>query len=75
VFTQASWANNIAFQAAGTGVDPIIGQGAVAGTGPQWSESWDDPASVKKSFDFHGFVTMRGGEYFFAPSLTFFKSL
>ncbi len=75
VFTQASWANNIAFQVAGTGVDPIIGQGAVAGTGPQWSESWDDPASVKKSFDFHGFVTMRGGEYFFAPSLTFFKSL
>ena len=75
VFMQASWANNAGFQAPNTGIDPITGQGVVAGPGPQWSKAWDDPASVKQNFDFHGFVTMRGGEYFCAPSLTFFKTL
>ena len=75
VFTQASWADNPGFQAPNTGIDPIIGQGVVAGPGPQWSKDWDDPASATQAFDFHGFVTMRGGEYFFAPSLTFFKTL
>ena len=75
VFTQASWANSAGFPTAGAGVDPVIGQGASAGPGPAWREDWDEPASGVDNFDFHGFVTMRGGEYFFAPSLTFFKTL
>ena len=75
VFTQQSWADKANFQEPNTGIDPVIGQGTVAGPGPQWSKDWDDPASATQAFDFHGFVTMRGGEYFFAPSLTFFKTL
>lgn len=75
VFTQQSWADNANFQEPNTGIDPVIGQGTMAGPGPQWSKDWDDPTSATQAFDFHGFVTMRGGEYFFAPSLTFFKTL
>ena len=75
VFTQASWANSTTFPNTGAGVDPVIGQGAPAGIGPAWREEWDEPASGVDTFDFNGFVTMRGGEYFFAPSLTFFKTL
>lgn len=77
VFTQKSWANDLAFPPANVGIDPIIGQGLVTGTTPKpkWHETWDEPASTNHTFDFHGFVKMRGGEYFFAPSLSFLKSL
>ncbi len=77
VFTQKSWANDLAFPPANVGIDPIIGQGFVTGTTPKpkWHETWDEPASTNHTFDFHGFVKMRGGEYFFAPSLSFLKSL
>ena len=47
--------------------------------GPKWYVEWDKAASKTKPepepFDFQGFVSLRGGEYFFAPSLNFFKSL
>ena len=75
VFTQSSWANKVGFPAPNSGVDPVIGLGAVAGPGPLWRKAWDDPASATQASDFNGFVTMRGGEYFFAPSLNFFKGL
>lgn len=75
VFTQASWANNAGFPAGGTGIDPIIGQSAAVPGAQHWQQTWDDAASPKKDQDFHGFVTMKGGEYFFAPSLTFFRNL
>lgn len=75
VFTQQSWANNTSFPTGGAGVDPVIGLGATPGAGPLWRKTWDDPSSATQNFDFNSFVTMRGGEYFFAPSLNFFKSL
>ena len=77
VFTQAAWANNPGFPSGGTGVDPVIGQGAApTPNDPQtWPKIWDDPASAKVSFAFHDFVHMKGGEYFFAPSITFLKNL
>ena len=74
-FTQQSWANSDSFPVGGTGIDPIIGQSTTTPIDPQWPKIWDDATSVKKSHSFHGFVTMKGGEYFFAPSLTFFKTL
>jgi len=74
VFTQSSWANAAGFPTAGTGIDPNIGQGPAA-PAQKWPKVWDEPTSGTVSFDFHGFVKMRGGEYFFAPSLTFLKSL
>lgn len=75
VFTQNTWANNAGFPAGGVGVDPIIGQGPTASAAQHWPQTWDDASSVKKDQDFHGFVTMKGGEYFFAPSLTFLRTL
>ena len=75
VFTQKSWANSKDFPSTGVGADPIIGQGADTSIAQTWPKSWDDPATATKSLNFANFVTMRGGEYFFAPSLTFFKNL
>jgi Dyp-type peroxidase family len=58
------------------GIDPIIGQPGGNGVGQQkWPAQWDAPRQQHKSFDFHGFVTLKGGEYFFAPSIYFLKHM
>lgn len=80
VFTQKSWANKKDFPKHGKtepipGADPIIGQGADTSLAQTWPFKWDDAASGTTPLNFANFVTMRGGEYFFAPSLTFFKNL
>jgi Dyp-type peroxidase family len=74
-FTQKSWVNNPAFPAGGAPpkLDPIIGQGPVGAQ--HWLKKWDDPAVGAAALSFQGFVKMRGGEYFFAPSLNFLRSL
>ena len=74
-FVQSSWENNPDFSHPGTGKDPIVGQPAAgpAGTAYQWPTSWG--SATKKPAAFGDFVTMRGGEYFFAPSLSMLKSL
>ena len=74
-FTQKSWVNNPAFPAGGAPpkLDPIIGQGPVGAQ--HWPKKWDDPAVGAAALSFQGFVKMRGGEYFFAPSLNFLRSL
>jgi Dyp-type peroxidase family len=56
------------------GIDPIIGQPGGNGVGQQrWPASWGAPRHQHKPFDFHSFVTLKGGEYFFAPSIYFLK--
>jgi Dyp-type peroxidase family len=74
-FTQKTWANNPGFPAPGapSKLDPVIGQGPVGAQ--HWPTKWDDAAGATVPLSFQGFVTMRGGEYFFAPSLNFLKSL
>lgn len=74
-FTQKSWANTAGFPQAPAppGLDPIIGQGPV-GMQP-WPKVWDDITAGTAAFSFQGLVRMRGGEYFFAPSLNFLKAL
>jgi Dyp-type peroxidase family len=58
------------------GIDPIIGQMGGNGVGQQkWPAQWNDPPEKHRAFDFHGFVTLKGGEYFFAPSIYFLKNL
>lgn len=72
-FTQRSWANSEGFVKPNTGIDPVIGQG---GTGKQTHRAgWGDADAFTHQTRFADFVTMKGGEYFFAPSISFFKSL
>ncbi len=65
-FTQASWVNNENFVAAGVGRDPIIGQGGVSAL-RHFSECAGHVGEIVVS-PFGGFVTFKGGEYFFAPA-------
>ena len=85
-FMQQSWANEERFVRGFkpgevlTGIDPVIGQNPV-GTIPapqNWRPHYggdtqpDNPDDVKtKEFSFQGFVKMKGGEFFFAPSMKF----
>lgn len=72
-FTQAQWSNNQGFVKGNNGVDPIIGQG---GTLAQTHRAgYDDATAPKLPEFFADFVTLKGGEYFFAPSLMFFAQL
>jgi Dyp-type peroxidase family len=56
------------------GIDPVIGQPNGMGVGQQkWPVRWNDPREKHMPFNFYGFVTLKGGEYFFAPSIYFLK--
>jgi Dyp-type peroxidase family len=58
------------------GLDPVIGQPSGAKTTQQkWPIQWNDPREKHKPFDFYGFVTLKGGEYFFAPSIYFIRNI
>jgi Dyp-type peroxidase family len=70
-FMQKFWANNADFVKPGEGIDPMIGQGS--GPTQSWPPQWGE--ADKKKISFEGFVTMKGGEYFFAPCISFLKSL
>jgi Dyp-type peroxidase family len=56
------------FVSGGVGVDATIGQNAAA-----IDQTWPSTGAVK--FTMANFVTMKGGEYFFAPSVGFLKNL
>jgi deferrochelatase/peroxidase EfeB len=81
VFTQKLWANNINFpppllkEGTTPGIDPVIGMGANVPDGQIYPNEWDDQSSGGTGFDFMGFVHMKGGEYFFAPSLNYLRNL
>jgi hypothetical protein len=67
-------------------MDPILGQGPLKQV-PRWPRQWNRSPSDRDRFDFRvpvkangragrkGVVTLKGGEYFFAPSLPFLRSL
>ena len=69
-FTQATWANNANFVTADVGVDPVMGQGAPASV--HVKDGW---SGNETDFTLGRFVTLRGGEYFFAPSRDFLKDI
>lgn len=72
-FTQAQWANNQGFVKINTGADSVIGQG---GTIEQTHRAgWNDATAPAQQKIFGDFVMLKGGEYFFAPSLGFFAGL
>jgi Dyp-type peroxidase family len=70
---QAHWANDPDFNGPGVGLDPIVGQGDR--TEQQYAFEWGKDEPEKGKFTFDAFVKMRGGEYFFAPSISFLKNL
>ncbi|MDF5756250.1 Dyp-type peroxidase [Spongiactinospora sp. TRM90649] len=73
-FTQQSWANNPDFQNPGTGHDAVIGQGtrSLKVTFPKvWGKPEMSPAQPQVAQT----VTMKGGEYFFMPSLAYLNNL
>lgn len=70
-FIQRRWANGPDFLKGGTGRDPIIGQISKpedAKDFPEWSNAWGDE-SDKERVQFGQYVRMRGGAYFFTPSV------
>ncbi len=76
--TQQFWANEATFPpdtagVAKPGLDPVIGQGGSRMFTQR--ATWNDPASITKSLEFENFVHLRGGEYFFAPSISTLKAI
>ena len=76
-FTQSAWANNPNFPgvpagAAAPGLDPVIGQGARPNQ--TYVNEWAGSSATQVTAIPQA-VHMRGGEYFFMPSLAFLRSL
>jgi Dyp-type peroxidase family len=81
-FAQKSWANNPGFPRVPPGgptpgLDLVIGQGARPDiTCPlSWGADLHDASANKETSAPPQAVTMKGGEYFFMPSLAFLRSL
>ena len=77
-FTQSAWANNPGFPAvpsggAEPGIDQIIGHGPRPDVTA--AAKWGDATSLKATDAVAEAVDMRGGEYFFMPSLAFLRTL
>lgn len=73
-FTQKTWANsdtNSETEGVGSGADPVIGQKIAA------AQKWpmDHNPNQKRCLRFADFVTMKGGGYFFAPSIAGIRAL
>lgn len=74
-FLQQTWANNINFPSPNAGLDPIIGESAALKSRGPFPVIWGGDPKSNIEADFPQFVNLRGGEYFFTPSITFFNSL
>jgi Dyp-type peroxidase family len=81
-FTQKFWANSTGFPEVpeghrAPGVDPIIGQLPPGQTRPEMTVSkiWGDASSKITAPAIPQTVTMKGGEYFFMPSLAYLRGL
>lgn len=77
-FIQRTWADNVIFPKGlllqkDTGDDPLIGQDP--DEAQRWPKAWGDDQAGKKAFNFESAVTLKGGEYFFAPSIPFLESI
>ena len=83
VVTQHPRANNVSFPiiapavsgSPGPGLDGVIGRGPNVPAGHIHPRAWDDLSAGTAALDFNGFVHLKGGECFFAPSLKFLRNL
>lgn len=71
-FIQRRWLNDANFPADQTGRDPL-GAGDPTAPAQRWPASGRSGGS--QAFQLGGYVSLRGGEYFFAPSITFLDRL
>lgn len=77
---QKYWANDPNFPQAGTGKDTVIGQVLQKSDGQQinepkrWPLEWNTN-KYKYSTAMSSCITLRGGEFFFAPSISFLRNL
>ena len=74
-FIQKQWVDNNDFPTPLTGVDPVIGASSDGSPTQLWPLRYASVRDGTTPFGFDGFVKMLGGEYFFAPSLSFFAKL
>ena len=77
-FIQQTWVNDPGFPTGkNTAVDPIIGQLPVDDHKRSYifAKEYGGTVLNPKPGKFHQFVTMKGGEYFFAPSISFLSGL
>ncbi len=76
-FIQQTWVNNEGFVKGKTGIDPVIGQHNGHFGAQRWNKTWNDPATPPQAVDFSfaDAVRMKGGAYFFAPSMSFLDKL
>jgi Dyp-type peroxidase family len=76
-FIQRTWADNPNFPRnlilPDSGDDPLIGQDSDANAAQKWPTEWN--GDDRKRLTFGGYVTLKGGEYFFAPSISFLQNL
>jgi Dyp-type peroxidase family len=71
---QQQWANNSSYVNSGTGLDPLIGQNPVALYHWPVLDCTTD-TRIAAPFGMESFVMLKGGEYFFAPCISFLKGL
>lgn len=77
-FIQSAWANQKNFCQINVGLDPLSGQVSGKASGQpigthKWQKKWGE--SETEQYDFSLWVTMKGGEYFFAPSISFIRNI
>lgn len=75
-FIQRRWANNHDFSKHGTGLDPVIGQDGgpqEKNDHPKWPTQYASEDRRRIAFGEH--IRLRGGEYFFAPSMEGLRKL
>jgi Dyp-type peroxidase family len=71
---QKNWANNGTIFDKKVAIDGVIGQGNGNKRLQHYPLVWGEERT-QTNCNLSGFVTMKGGEYFFAPSIPFLKSL
>jgi Dyp-type peroxidase family len=83
-FIQRRWVNDPDYVRQNTGLDPLIGTvvpevescSRLQEVEYHWPVRWgQDEAPKPAPLTIGGFVTLKGGEYFFAPSISFLRSL
>jgi Dyp-type peroxidase family len=69
-----SWADDPGAPSGSPGADPLIGR-QPPGFSQHWQKGWDKGVDTgpATSLDFGPYVTLKGGEFFFAPSIPFLR--